>query len=98
MPNFAQQGIFYIVNKQAVDKLRLTNYYNRILSDEDMLNLFDKDSATIIDLYKLASELQKKQIIGLIEDKIINKENVDLNVLREIDEMAGTILVEKVTR
>ena len=98
MPNFAQQGIFYIVNKQAVDKLRLTNYYNRILSNEDMLNLFEKDSETIVELFKLASELQKKQIIGLIEDKIINKENIDLNVLREIDELAGTILVEKVTR
>lgn len=86
---FAQQGLFYICNADVVNKLRLNQFYNRMLSEQDMLHLFEKDAKTVIELYKLATDMQKEQILSLVENKILDGERVDMNVVTELEEISG---------
>ena len=89
-PRFAKEGAYYIANAQAVKKLRLsTQYTNGIIDDKTLKHLFEKDSKTIIGLYESAPDMQKEQIIGMIEDRLDKKLDIDGNVLIKIGNLCG---------
>lgn len=91
--SFAEKGYFYIANEEAVKQLRLERVYNKLLKNEDMLNLFNINPQTVIELYKLAPEGQKKVIIDLIVDKKLKGETVDANILLTLGELSGKDLI-----
>jgi hypothetical protein len=88
-PYFAREGMYYIANEQAVKKLRLGTQYKNIIDNKTLEDLFNKDSKTVIALYKSAPPLQQEQIVGLIEDRLANKLEVDGNVLIQIGKLCG---------
>ena len=88
-PYFAKEGLYYIANSQAVKKLRLGTTYNTIIDNKTLEHLFEKDSKTIISLYESAPTLQQQQIVGLIEDRLEKKLDVDGNVLIQIGKLCG---------
>lgn len=90
---FASNGIFYIAHSGAVKELRLASAYKKLLSNEDIISLFDKDSATIISLYELAPEGQKNTIVDMIVDKCQNGEKIDGNILLTLGQMSGRDLI-----
>lgn len=90
---FAQNGLFYIANNKVVDRLRLKAYYKRLISNEDMINIFNKKPNEIIEIYKLAPNEEKKTIIDLIIDKKMNKQKVNNDVLVELGELCGKDLI-----
>ncbi len=90
---FAQNGLFYIANNKVVDRLRLKAYYKRLISNEDMINIFNKKPNEIIEIYKLAPDEEKKTIIDLIIDKKMNKQKVNNDVLVELGELCGKDLI-----
>ena len=47
------------------------------------------DSKTVVALYQSAPKLQKEQIVGLIEEKIEKKQDVDGNILIQIGRLCG---------
>lgn len=94
MKSLAQKGAFYIANEKAVEKAKLKTYYNRMLNNEDILHLFDKDANTIIELYKLANDFQKETIIDLISNKKLRGEYVDGGVLYTLSELSGKKLMD----
>lgn len=94
MKSLAQKGAFYIANEKAVRKAKLKTYYNRILKNEDILHLFEKDANTIIELYKLANDFQKETIIDLIVNKKLKNEQVDGGVLFALSELSGKNLMD----
>lgn len=89
MPTLAKGGAFYIVNREAVKKLRLTKYYDRLLSDEDMETILDKDANTAVELYKLASDMQKENIIDLVLKRKQDGEEVDANIILALSNLSG---------
>lgn len=91
--SFVEKGLFYVAHEKAVKELRLTSIYKRLLSNEDMIHLLEKDSATIIDLYKLAPDSQKETIIKLVSDQKLNGGNIDANVLMTLGELSGKDLI-----
>jgi uncharacterized protein (UPF0147 family) len=95
MRRFAQEGYFYIMNESAVKKLRLTSSYGRMLPFDDMAELENKPSDVVIELYKLASPLQKDEIVDLYLEKYRSGKEVDTNVLRCIGELIGRDLLER---
>jgi hypothetical protein len=95
MRRFAQEGYFYIENESAVKKLRLTSSYGRMLPFDDMAELESKPADVVIELYKLASPLQKDEIIDLYLEKYRSGKEVDTNVLRGIGELIGRDLLER---
>lgn len=90
---FAQGGAFYILDERAVRECKLTTHYKRLLTDEEMLNLFDNSADRVIELYKLAPDTQKSIIIDAIINKRYNKEKVDANILLELGELCGKDLM-----
>lgn len=88
-PNFAKEGVYYIANEKAVKKLRLTSDYKNIIGNELFSHLLDEKPDVIVEAYKKAPRLQKEQIVGMIEEKLANKEEVDGNVLVKIGKLCG---------
>lgn len=88
-PNFAKEGVYYIANEKAVKKLRLTNDYKNIISNDLFAHLLNEKPSVVVEAYKKAPRLQKEQIVGMIEEKLANKEEVDGNVLLKIGKLCG---------
>lgn len=88
-PRFAKEGIYYIANEEAIKKLRLTKDYENIISNKLFEHLLDEKSDVIIKAYEKAPKLQKEQIIGMIEERLANKQDVDGNVLVKIGKLCG---------
>lgn len=88
-PKFAKEGVYYISNEKAVSKLRLTNDYKNIISNDLFAHLLDEKPTVVVEAYKKAPRLQKEQIVGMIEEKLANKEEVDGNVLVKIGKLCG---------
>ena len=87
------RGDFFIADEKAVKQLRLGNTYKRMLSNEDIMTLFTKDAKTIVDLYNLAPEGQKENIITMVLDKIYTGEEIDANILVELGKASGKDLL-----
>ena len=88
-PNFAKEGLYYIANKQAVKKLRLTKEYEHLVSNELFSHLLDANPDVIIKTYENAPRLQQKQIISMIDEKLASNKEVDGNVLVKIGKLCG---------
>lgn len=88
-PNFAKEGVYYICNPQAVKKLRLDHQYENLIDKNTFVNILDMDSKTVVALYQSAPKLQQEQIVGLIEEKIEKKQDVDGNILIQIGRLCG---------
>lgn len=95
MRRFAQEGYFYIANENVVKKLRLTSSYGRMLPYKDMAELESKPAEVVIEMYKLASELQKGEILNLFLEKYRSGKPVDTNILRGIGDLIGRDLLER---
>lgn len=91
---FVKQGLFYIANESAVKQLRLKSLYTKLLSNEDVLHLLDKDNKTIIDLYKLATVEQQKSIIDMISMAVKDGKKIDTTVLVELGKLSGKELIK----
>lgn len=91
--SMARNGRFYILNERAVDKLRLKNDYKKILNPEQLQTLLKRSVDSVVELYKLAPDGQKKVVLDMIKEKKYAGEKVDLNILQELGEVAGVDLI-----
>lgn len=88
-PSFAKEGLFYISNKEAVKKLRLTKEYEHIVNSNIFAHLLDEKSDVIIKAYENAPRLQKEQIVSMIDERLARNQEVDGNVLVKIGKLCG---------
>ena len=88
-PSFAKEGLFYISNKEAVKKLRLTKEYEHIVNSDIFAHLLDEKSDVIIKAYENAPSLQKEQIVSMIDERLARNQEVDGNVLVKIGKLCG---------
>ena len=86
---FATEGAYYIANKQAVKKLRLSSDYEHIINKDLFSHILDEDAKVIIKAYENAPNFQQKQIVGMIEERLAAKKDVDGNVLMKIGKLCG---------
>ena len=91
--SFAQGGAFYILDERAVKECKLATHYKKMLSDEQMLSLFDNSADKVIELYKLAPKTQQDIIVDAVVNKRYNKEKVDANILLELGKLCGRDLM-----
>lgn len=93
MRRFAEEGLFYILDRDVVKKLRLDRKYSEMLDFDNMKNLEKKPSNEVLNLFKLASDLQQEEIISFYLGKYRNKETVDMNVLQGLSKIVGRDLL-----
>lgn len=93
MSNAIRSGCVYIADAQYVEEHQLQPIYDNLLSDKQMLDLLNHDYKYVLDMYKTASDAQKKIIVDTIVSKRSNGEYVDANIMIKLGELCGRDLV-----
>lgn len=93
-PNTMQKGILYIADKQAVEELSLSDYYEDILKPEVVEELVYLREDGDVELFiSMESNLQAQTAVKIA--KLINNgEKMDYNKLRRIKDAIGIDLEE----
>lgn len=94
---FAENGSFYILDKDAVYYLGLSDFYKGILSKDIMDNIYNYSPTEITDLLRNATDEQKEVIIRNTIDKIYNNIPVDLNKADLVGKFCGINIMNKVS-
>ncbi len=89
MPNAVANGELYIADHDFVEECELDYIYNNLLSDAQMKSLLTQNAEDICEIYKNANEYQKKIIIEMVEEKQLNNQRIDANVLVELGRLCG---------
>lgn len=89
MPNAARNGLFYILDADFVEENELTGAYQNILDDKQFKQLLNQSSDYVVDIFKSASDTQKKIIISMIIDKKSHNQFIDANIVEQISKLSG---------
>lgn len=84
MPNAIRDGLVYIADSKFIEEQELDAIYETILSDSQLKELLSRDSQYVIDVYKNAGKGQQEIIIEMVEQKRLNGETVDANILMQL--------------
>lgn len=90
---FAENAKFYILDKDVVKKLRLTQFYKNVLSNEQIMTLLEQDTDKVVELYGSTTEEQQKTILDMISYKREIGERVDANLLLALSGISGEDLL-----
>ena len=94
MPKSIRDGKVYIFDADFVKDCELEDVYVDLLSDKQMKELPTKKPSYVVEVYKNANKAQKQIIVDMIENKKLNGEDVDANILLQIGELSGKNLIE----
>lgn len=89
MPNAARNGLFYILDAEFVEENELAGAYQNILDDKQFKQLLNQSSDYVVDIFKSASDTQKKIIISMIIDKKSHNQPIDANIVEQIGKLSG---------
>ena len=93
MPQSITNGLLYIADADFVEECELDGVYENIIDDITLKNLLNNSVSDVCEIYKNASEEQKKIIIEMIVDKKINNIPIDANILVELGKLCGKDLI-----
>lgn len=89
MPNAIADGYIYIANKAFVHECELDDLYANMLDDAQLKALLNENANDVCEVYKNASEGQKRIILDMVSDKRLNGQPVDANILVELGKLSG---------
>lgn len=89
MPNSIANGQLYIADHEFVEDCELDYVYENLIDDKTLKTLLTRNSEDICEIYKNASEPQKKIIVSMVIDKQINEEKIDANILVDLGKLCG---------
>ena len=89
MPNSIANGQLYIADHNFVEECELDYIYESLIDENTLKDLLNKNSEDVCEIYKNASDSQKKIIVDMITEKQINEEKVDANVLVDLGKLCG---------
>lgn len=94
MPQSVRDGKIYILDADFVKDCELEDVYVDLLSNKQMKELLTKEPSYVAEVYKNANKAQKQIIVDMIENKKLNGEDVDANILLQIGQLSGKNLIE----
>lgn len=89
MPNSIANGQLYIADHNFVEECELDYIYESLIDDKTLKYLLNKNSEDVCEIYKNASDSQKKIIVDMVMEKQINEEKIDANVLVDLGKLCG---------
>lgn len=95
--SFAEEGKFYILDKDVVYYLGLSDYYNNIFNKDIIDNILNYSPSEITDFLNNMVESQKETLVRNIIDKIYNNKSVDLNKCDLISKLCNIDILSKVS-
>lgn len=87
--SFAEQGRFYIFDKNVVRNHGLVEYYNKFMTKEKIEHILDENRDEVISLFTNTTEAQRESIVNILIKKIIDGEDVDINKVDIISRIYG---------
>jgi len=87
--SFAEKGYYYIQNKKAVRDLMLEEYYENLLDDDAIKSLLEGKNSNMVEVFSIANQTQKEQIVGLLIKHVVNGGKSDRNQLYAISGIYG---------
>ena len=94
MPETISSGMVYIADAQFVKDYELEDIYENILSDKTLKQLLSKDANSVYEVYQNANDTQKQIIINMVQEKQLNNEAIDANILIRLSKVTGQNLLE----
>jgi hypothetical protein len=76
---FAEEGRFYVFNKQVIENHGLIEFYEKFLTKEKIEQILDMQKDEMINLFNSATKTQQDTIVQIIIKKIKQGEDIDLN-------------------
>ena len=89
MPESARNGLLYILDADFVEENELSDAYKNLLDDKQFKQLLTQSSDYVVDIFKSASDVQKKIIINMIIDKKSHNLPIDANIVEQISKLSG---------
>jgi hypothetical protein len=87
---FLNDGLFIILDRDAVAENGLDDLYTRILDkDKIMAIITGKNDSDAVNFFKATSDAQREIIITLIIDRMAAGQSVDLNLLDRLSKVIG---------
>ena len=90
---FAEQGLFYILDKDAVYYLGLSEFYKNIIPIDSVDKIFNYSTKEIESMLSNINDSQKQSIAHTIADKMYAGIDFDLNKVSIIDKCCGTDII-----
>ncbi len=89
-PRFAKNGDFYIPDIRIVKRHGLIDFYDKILTKDEIYLVMTSDSDEAIKMFKKANMKQQEYLSDMLIAKIIKGENVDMNMVYKMGQILGT--------
>jgi hypothetical protein len=86
--SFAEQGRFYVFDKQVVKNHGLVEYYEKFMDKEMIENILDHNREEIITLFNNTTKTQRDIIVNLLIKKIVDGVDVDITKIDIISRLA----------
>lgn len=94
-PTFAENGVYYILDKDVIRKSGLSEYYDKILKKEDIEKIL-KNSENSLSLYKTLNTKQREMVNEMLVQKVRDGEITDLNLISAIEREGNVDIMERV--
>lgn len=91
---FAEDGRFYIFDKNVIRNHGLVEYYDKFMTKEKIDNILTFNSKEITSLFNNTTKSQQETIVGILIKKIRNGEDIDLNKVDIISRVYGQNIYE----
>lgn len=93
--SFVEGGNFFINDDDVVKSQKLTNIYKKLLSYDEMLDLFNKDRSVFEKVFANMTANQKETLKRIIFEKLNeNEKSVDMNIVQAINDNLGIDIMD----
>ena len=93
--SFVEGGNFFINDDDVVKSQKLTNIYKKLLSYDEMLDLFNKDRSVFEKVFANMTANQKETLKRIICEKLNeNEKSVDMNIVQVINDNLGIDIMD----
>jgi len=91
--SFLKEGYFCVDSSDALVAMSVAKICKNMPDKDILLNLFDKDTETIVKVFKMMPEGQKKMFASMMVNRLYRNESIDANVVMRCGEIIGKDLV-----
>jgi len=89
-PRFTREGIFYIMDERIVKRHGLIDFYDDVLTKEEISLVMSADSKTAIKLFETANKNQQQYLSDMFIEKIVAGEDIDMDMVYRMGKILGT--------
>lgn len=89
MPQSIAAGLLYIADHDFVKDCELDYVYETLLDDKTLKNLLNENAEDVCEIYQNACDEQKAIITDMVENKRLNGELIDANIVVRLGQLCG---------